>query len=660
MATSLDEEHNMCRTKVCLICYRKSRRTISALEANFIASNVMDGYLLEDLNLPCGLCGGCELLLRKRMDNDTIILPWSNNLDPERPTNLRSISSCTCRICNVAKASGIGFRFKKKKRGRPKAVEEGEEDSRKKKFRLCTNCFEKVYVGCNHPCNGGRATRVKNLEALMSPGTKEALAARTIDNSLDKSLTTLESAKKTLNQQPPAAKKSLFSAQDMNKIQLNNNLSTRGLKGLAQDMREASGSRSVVEPNLLQKNHAKNHLLDDYFEIKTLSFHQILKETKAVENIERPVVLCKDLQGFVDFIIETRNLDSSKVSLRIGLDGGGGFIKICLSVFNPEDTMKDTCLSKQFKHTGVKKALILALVPKTQENQFNVKRLWINSNIDDLKSEFTIATDLKMINILLGIQNHACNHPCSWCDITKENLINKGKSRTLASLDKLFWRYYDSGDRKAKAKDHGNVIHPSMIKSTDTNTPILLLVPPPELHLMLGTVNHLYNNMEKLWPGATAWLDACHVKKQDYHDGAFIGNDCRKLLKKVSVLREMESRPKNTDKYVEAFESFNKVVGECFGNHLAPEYEESIQEFASKFKNLKISVTPKIHAVIHHVKEFCDIKGKGLGQYSEQTSESIHHDFNETWKNYFMKDCTREEYAERLLNAVRNYNGLHI
>ena len=563
METSVDIAHDKCRQKVCLVCYKKAKRGISKAEEEFINYIFIEGYSVEHENFPSGLCGGCELLLRKRMTNDKIALPWTENLDPKRPTNLRSLNECTCRICKVAKSSGYAILLQKRKskRGRPKFSEEGPPSIDTKHFKLCATCYGKIYIGCRHPCSDGREARVKNIEKLaLSPGTKEALAARTINNTKEKKLTTLGPRKKSLEQ--PPSKKSLFSSESMNKIQINHNLSTRGLKGLAQDMRKESGSRRIIESGLLEKNHIKNHQLDDYFEIRNLSFHQTDKETKVVETIERPTVVCKDLSGFIDFIIEARNLDPKSVALRIGLDGGGGFIKVCLSVFDPEMNMRGTCMSKLFKDTGVKKAFILALVPDTPENQHNVKRLWINSSIDTLNRKFTIATDLKMINILLGIQSHSCSHPCSWCNISKQHLMRKGDQRTLGTLKELFWSYYDSKADKSKAKDFGNVVHPCMIKNVDESTPVLLVVPPPELHLMMGTVNHLYNSMVKEWPGATAWLDACYVKKGDYHGGAFEGNDCRKLLKKVTVLREI--CPRSAEKFADTFESFDKVVNSCF------------------------------------------------------------------------------------------------
>ena len=76
--------------------------------------------------------------------------------------------------------------------------------------------------------------------------------------------------------------------------------------------------------------------------------------------------------------------------------------------------------------------------------------------------------------------------------------------------------------------------------------------------------------------------------------------------------------------------------------------------------NLNISVTPKVHAVMYHVEEFCSLTEKGLGAWSEQTSESLHHEFKKCWGKFFVKDTDNPAYPERLLSAVRVFNSLNI
>ena len=76
--------------------------------------------------------------------------------------------------------------------------------------------------------------------------------------------------------------------------------------------------------------------------------------------------------------------------------------------------------------------------------------------------------------------------------------------------------------------------------------------------------------------------------------------------------------------------------------------------------NLKIPVTHKIHAVFHHIQEFCDKKKMGLGYYSEQAAESIHSDFKSVWKNFDIRDTNHPNYGQHLLRAVVAYNSQHL
>ena len=75
----------------------------------------------------------------------------------------------------------------------------------------------------------------------------------------------------------------------------------------------------------------------------------------------------------------------------------------------------------------MKKVFILAVAPDVQENDVNLKKLWIDTGIVTLQKPFTIATDLKFCNILLGLMSHSSLHPCCWCDVDKYNLDKKGK-----------------------------------------------------------------------------------------------------------------------------------------------------------------------------------------------------------------------------------------
>ena len=152
-----------------------------------------------------------------------------------------------------------------------------------------------------------------------------------------------------------------------------------------------------------------------------------------------------------------------------------------------------------------------------------------------------------------------------------------------------------------------------------------------------------------------------NIKREEYHGGSFCGNDSRKLLKNVSILAEIAPNPSdNVKNYIEAFKSFDKVVASCFGKKLFPDYVEKINDFKVKYNRLKINVTPKIHAVFHHVSEFCQFTGKGLSPWSEQTAVSLHFDFNHIWQGFKVRDTDHKDYGSRLRDSIVMYNSQHL
>lgn len=131
----------------------------------------------------------------------------------------------------------------------------------------------------------------------------------------------------------------------------------------------------------------------------------------------------------MEFVRQKREVSATETHLKFGMDGGGGFLKICLSVQSTErDTSSDYkrrkyfdgIFSKRFRHSGVKKIFILALAEGAQENYENVSKLW--SALDLNKFVGTIAVDLKLANILCGIMAHSSLYPCTWCFARKDKL----------------------------------------------------------------------------------------------------------------------------------------------------------------------------------------------------------------------------------------------
>ena len=225
-------------------------------------------------------------------------------------------------------------------------------------------------------------------------------------------------------------KRVLFDKENVMAIQQDMQLSNKNTKTLLRDIRIATRSRKSVESKVY-KNLLDTYQLDKFFNMRQLMYRFEDKDTKLVKHHEQPTVVCNNLPGLIDKIIETRKqVENESLLIKISIDGGGGFLKVCLSLFDINDPfpkLSSSSMLKRFKDSGVKRIFIIGIVPKVSEDYVNVKRLWINIGIHVLQKKYTIATDLKLCNVLLGMMSPSSCHPCVWCDITKGNLSKKGK-----------------------------------------------------------------------------------------------------------------------------------------------------------------------------------------------------------------------------------------
>ncbi|CAH0555468.1 unnamed protein product [Brassicogethes aeneus] len=208
------------------------------------------------------------------------------------------------------------------------------------------------------------------------------------------------------------------------------------------------------------------------------------------ESVQRDIIFCKDILAFLDFIVQKRNLTQKNVELlKIGLDGGGGFFKVCLNIQTKETTNRG-----DLKDSGVKKLFILAIVKNIKENYFNVLYIWKLLKIDDLGS-YSISTDLKLANILMGLMSHSSAFPCTWCQSNAQNLNNEGDLRTFENIRNQYLRWTASGSILKKAKHFFNCIHEPIPQKL--GEPVILVIPPPELHLLLGETRINQENEDK-------------------------------------------------------------------------------------------------------------------------------------------------------------------
>ena len=166
----------------------------------------------------------------------------------------------------------------------------------------------------------------------------------------------------------------------------------------------------------------------------------------------------------------------------------------------------------------------------------------------------------------------------------------------------------------------GNVVHQPIITGPE-NALILDIIPPMELYLLLGIVNHLYKILKATWADADEWPAALHIQPSSYHTGQFKGNQCRKLLYNVNTLQQLneEASVLNVFGIIDTFKKVNLVVKSYFVFVLKADYANKIDQFKALFLAITNgNITPKVHSVMYHVKNFINRKRSPLGLFCEQ------------------------------------------
>lgn len=277
--------------------------------------------------------------------------------------------------------------------------------------------------------------------------------------------------------------------------------------------------------------------------------------------------------------------------------------------------------------------------------------------IKDFKG--TIATDLKLANLLTVIMSHSSSFPCTWCTASKDNLQICGEYRTVGNYKDNYFAWQENGSKKSCVKNYKKCTNTPIFFSENDSTQIIDIIIPPELHLMLGVVNKLFKHMLlEFEDESLKWAKICKVTREFVHGSpAFAGNSCKILLEKIDILRGICRN--SCLKYVKCFKDFQTVFDSCFSSTLKPKYIQYISDFKRSYCDLNISITPKVHSVFFHVPDFCSKVEKGLGFYSEQAIESVHSDFKTMWAKYKVSS-THPEYPSKLLKAVQEYNAQHV
>lgn len=135
--------------------------------------------------------------------------------------------------------------------------------------------------------------------------------------------------------------------------------------------------------------------------------------------------------------------------------------------------------------------------------------------------------------------SNSATHFCGYCNISRAHISEKGENRTTQIIFEKYneWKNETNSDNKL-AMNYDNCVHPPLIP-IEENTPILKYIPPPELHILIGIVTHLFLQLQKEAPEvAENWINICKLKM--FHGKTqFNGNTARELLSKANILAKL-------------------------------------------------------------------------------------------------------------------------
>ena len=288
----------------------------------------------------------------------------------------------------------------------------------------------------------------------------------------------------------------------------------------------------------------KSNIFADIFSCDTRKF-----ESSDGEIFSRPFVYCTDITELIDRLSLIRGWHITETELLCGFDDGQKMLKQTLTVTyqgeeDPDPDIKKRTLrsegitgGKKFKFSGVNKLIVIAAAPRVPETYENcsvfINATGINSTV------FNFAGDLKIINKCLGLMGHSSTYPCCYCEgIIGEWEINSCK-RTIENIERNAESLKRSGGERNMAKLYYSCAEKPLLQGSECHkisgeTSILLLCPPPMLHIKLGLGNGilsaLFDHILELESLLTSKLG---IVRADYHGKQYIGKDISKLLRNL-------------------------------------------------------------------------------------------------------------------------------
>ena len=156
--------------------------------------------------------------------------------------------------------------------------------------------------------------------------------------------------------------------------------------------------------------------------------------------------------------------------------------------------------------SGEKKLYILCLIPDISENYQNMQKILTVLDLSSLATKIRYAMDLKMVNILLGIQAHGCTFPCCFCTwrpgTRGDEFFKRVKYtpnpipqvRTFGNQRVMANALQNATGVRKDPKCFYSTVYPPLTVGHNFEQ-VMARVSPPQLHLYTGIVNHIIDDL---------------------------------------------------------------------------------------------------------------------------------------------------------------------
>lgn len=346
------------------------------------------------------------------------------------------------------------------------------------------------------------------------------------------------------------------------------------LNDLVRDLDLSKNKAELLGSRLQQWN-----LLED--DVTTTLYRKRHQQLEPFFRKEGNLVFCCDIEGLMcalDITYDPQEwrlfIDSSKLSLKAVLLHNGN------------------CLP----------SIPVAHAVHMKETYDNLKQLL--NTIEYNKSSWHLCGDLKVVALLMGLQQGYTKYMCFLCEWDSR------------ARDLPYWRK-EWTRRQNLAVGEKNIMHPALVEADK------ILLPP--LHIKLGLIKNFVKAMDRTSPAFRYLHEKFpRLSEAKIKEGVFVGPQIRELFKDDRFNNLLQGNAK------QAWKAFRLVSTNFLGNVRAENYKELVEDMLMQYQKLGCNMSLKIHFLNSHLDFFPD----NCGMVSDEHGERFHQDISTMEQRY--------------------------